>query len=419
MDLNLHLNKVVEGLVADITSNVLVRVDSVISNAINNRLATYDFSSHIQEAAAAAFEKKVGEYTLNPKKLENRVVDRIKETIASAESKTNELVEKQVQESLQTIDFQKAVTDSVITIVADRMQEFVFPANSIDPSAIKIANLKISGDNLSGGIIENFSSSGIEDRATQVALTILDDSTVVENNLLTKDLTVEGSMTINGKFQVNGEVPEDSAFFKTLVTKSTQRTLTSIDQSLYENYSSIIFNKIRNDGLDLNKITINGAEVIQNNSLGPSIVNSNLQNLGELKELRVSGESILAQTLYVTPKRVGINTIEPSAALTVWDDEIEIIAKKRSNNIGVLGTSRQQKLIITSNNKDNVILSEDGSTQINDLKIGPMRFTTANSPPNFVSERCHVIWNTNPNPGGPLGWICLGGANWANFGIID
>jgi hypothetical protein len=419
MDLNLHLNKIVEGLVADITSNVLVRVDSVISNAINNRLATYDFSSHIQEAAAAAFEKKVGEYTLNPKKLENRVVDRIKETIASAESKTNELVEKQVQESLQTIDFQKAVTDSVITIVADRMQEFVFPANSIDPSAIKIANLKISGDNLSGGIIENFSSSGIEDRATQVALTILDDSTVVENNLLTKDLTVEGSMTINGKFQVNGEVPEDSAFFKTLVTKSTQRTLTSIDQSLYENYSSIIFNKIRNDGLDLNKITINGAEVIQNNSLGPSIVNSNLQNLGELKELRVSGESILAQTLYVTPKRVGINTIEPSAALTVWDDEIEIIAKKRSNNIGVLGTSRQQKLIITSNNKDNVILSEDGSTQINDLKIGPMRFTTANSPPNFVSERCHVIWNTNPNPGGPLGWICLGGANWANFGIID
>ena len=247
MDLNLHLNKIVEGLVADITSNVLVRVDSVISNAINNRLATYDFSSHIQEAAAAAFEKKVGEYTLNPKKLENRVVDRIKETIASAESKTNELVEKQVQESLQTIDFQKAVTDSVITIVADRMQEFVFPANSIDPSAIKIANLKISGDNLSGGIIENFSSSGIEDRATQVALTILDDSTVVENNLLTKDLTVEGSMTINGKFQVNGEVPEDSAFFKTLVTKSTQRTLTSIDQSLYENYSSIIFNKIRND----------------------------------------------------------------------------------------------------------------------------------------------------------------------------
>jgi len=38
MDLNLHLNKVVEGLVADITANVLVRVDSVISAAINNRL---------------------------------------------------------------------------------------------------------------------------------------------------------------------------------------------------------------------------------------------------------------------------------------------------------------------------------------------------------------------------------------------
>jgi hypothetical protein len=103
----------------------------------------------------------------------------------------------------------------------------------------------------------------------------------------------------------------------------------------------------------------------------------------------------------------------------VWDDEIEIVAKKKSRDIGLLGTTRKQKLVLSANNKDNVILSDDGSTQIDHLKIGSMQFTTANSPPNFVGERCHVVWNTNPNPGGPLGWICLGGANWANFGIID
>jgi hypothetical protein len=204
MDLNLHLNKVVEGLVADITANVLVRVDSVISAAINNRLASYDFAAHIQEAASAAFEKRVGEYTLDPKKLENRVVDKIRETITAAESKTKELVEAKVQESLSFVDFQRAITNSVSTIVADRMQEFVFPVNSINPNALKLTELKISGDNVSGGIIENFSSMGIEDRATQVALTILDENTVIENNLLTKDLTVEGSMTINGEFVVNG-----------------------------------------------------------------------------------------------------------------------------------------------------------------------------------------------------------------------
>jgi hypothetical protein len=419
MDLNEHLGKIVEGLVADITSNVLIRVDSVISNAINNRLASYDFAGHVKEAASAVFEKKASEYVLDPKKLENRVVDKIKETISQVQSNTAQLVEKKVQENLNLIDFHKAMTDAIGTIVSDRMQEFVFPVNSIDPLALKLEDLTISGNNVIGGVIENFSSTGIEDHATQVALTILDDATVVENNLLTKDLTVQGSMTINGEFVVNGTVAEDSTFYKKLVASTVHNTLTSVDDNLFNNYSNTIFNKIKQDGLDLSKITIDGQEVIKQNSLGSGLVNSYLQTLGELKELRVSGESIIAQTLYITPKRVGINTIEPSAALSIWDDEIELIAKKKSRETGFFGSPRQQKLVLGSNSKDNIVLNEDGSVQIENLKIGSMRFTTAGQPPNYVSERCHVVWNNNPNPGGPLGWICLGGANWANFGIID
>lgn len=419
MDLNTHLAKIVEGLVADITANVLVRVDSAISAAINNRLAAYDYASHIQEAANTAFERRVGEYTVDPKRLENRIVSKINETIDSAQEQTRELVETQVQQRLSTVDFQRAITDSVGTLVADRMNEFVFPFNSIDPNALKLLELKITGDNINGGIIENFSSTGIDDRASRVALTILDDSTVIENNLLTKDLTVEGSMIINGQFVVNGAVPEDTEFFRKLVASTTTNTLTSLDYTLFNSYSNLIFDKIKQDGLDLTKITLDGAEIAKNNALGSAIVNSNLQTLGELKELKVSGESLLAQTFYVTPKRVGINTIEPSAALSVWDDEIEIVAKKKLRDTGMFGTTRQQKLVLTANSKDNIVLGEDGSAQIDHLKIGAMQFTTANTPPNFVSERCHVVWNTNPNPGGPLGWICLGGANWANFGIID
>ena len=192
-----------------------------------------------------------------------------------------------------------------------------------------------------------------------------------------------------------------------------------MDDTFFSNYSKTVFDKIQNEGIDLNRITLNGVEVLQADGLGTSIVKSNLQFLGELKELTVKGESLLAQTLYVSNKRVGINTIEPSAALTVWDDEIEIIARKKSRDIGILGTARQQKLVLSSNGKDNIVLGDDGSAQIDDLRIGSIRFTTSNVPPNFVSDRCHVVWNTNPNPGGPLGWICLGGANWANFGIID
>ena len=419
MDLNEHLGKIVEGLIADITANVMIRVDSVISNAINSRLASYDYGTHIQEAASAAFERKVAEYTVDNKKLENRIVDKIKSTIDETQTQTKDLIQNYVTQSLLTVNISKAVTDSVGTLLSDRIAEYSFPPNSIDPSAIRLRDLTITGDNVRGGLIENFSSTGIDDRATGVCLTLFDETTVIENKLLTKDCTVAGDLSVNGNLLINGTVPEDGDFFRNLVSKATTGTINSLDDTLFANYSQTVFNKIISQGLDLNQINLNGKQVLTHDRLGTSIVHSNLKSLGELNDLTVKGESLFAQTLYVGPKRVGVNTIEPSAAFTVWDEEVEIVAKKKAKDTGVLGTTRQQKLVLTSNGKDNVTLNDDGSTEINHLKIGSMQFTTSNTPPNFQSERCHVVWNTNPNPGGPLGWICLGGANWANFGIID
>ena len=419
MDLNEHLAKIVEGLVADITANVVGQIDGAISNAINNRLNAYDYATHVQQAATAAFEKRVGEYTIDPRKLEGRIVEKINATIEQVQGTTGALIDQAIATQIAGTNFQQAITDSVSTIVADRLKEYSFPANSINADAIKVNDLKISGDAVSGGIITNFSSTGIDDRSTQVAVTILDNATVIENNLLTKDLTVEGSMTINGEFVVNGNVPADSAFYQQLVSTVTTSALNNLDHTLFNNYSTLIFDQIKRDGLDLTRITVEGTEVINKNSLGTAIINSNLQTLGMLKELQVSGESLLAQTLYVTPKRVGVNTIEPGAALSVWDDEVEISVAKRQKDTGSIGTPRQQKLILSANNKDNVILNIDGSTQIDDLRVGNMRFTAGSQAPNYVSERGHIVWNNNPNPGGPMGWICLGGANWGNFGIID
>ena len=419
MELNDHLAKIVEGLVADITSNVVGQIDGVISNAINHRLNTYDYATHIQQAAADVFEKQVSKYTVDPKKLETRIVEKINATIEQVQGNTGTLINEAIALQIATTDFQRAITDSVGTIVADRLNEFVFPANSINASALQTANLVLSGDNIVGGLIQNFSSTGIDDRATNVALTILDDATVVENNLLTKDLTVEGAMTINGDFIINGNVPTESSFYQGLISSATTNALQNLDHTLFNNYSTLIFDRLKNEGLDLSKITINGTEVVKDDALGSSIVNSNLQKLGMLKELQVAGESLLAETLYVTPKRVGINTIEPSAALSVWDEEVEILFTKKQQNTGSMGTPRQQRMILTANNKDNIILETDGSVRIDDLRIGSMRFTVGDKPPNYVSERGHVVWNTNPNLGGPLGWVCMGGANWANFGIID
>lgn len=419
MDLNQHLNKVVESLISEITANVSSQLDSYITTAINAKLSSFDFSNYIQKAASEAFEKRVSEYNIDPKKLENRIVEKINTTIDEAQASTGALITDALNQKIANMNFQRTLTDAMSTIIADKIHEFTFPEKSIYANAINFDTTTISGDNIRGGIISEFSSTGIDDRATNVALTILDTDTVIENNLLTKHLTVDGNMTINGEFIVNGNVPTESKFYKELISSTSSSTLQKLDATLFANFSNTIFDRIRIEGIDLQKITINNKEILNGNSLGSEIVNSNLQNLGLLKELQVSGESFLSQTLYVTSKRVGINTVEPGSALSIWDDEIEIVAQKRQKDVGQLGTLRQQKLILSSNNKDNITLEPDGSVRVNEIKMGNLKFTASESPPNFVSERGHVVWNSNPSVGGPLGWICLGAANWANFGIID
>lgn len=419
MDLNQHLNKIVEQLVGEITSNVAGQVDSIISGIVANKLATYDFSTHIKDAATEVFEKRAAEYQIDSRKLESRIAEKITNTIDQIQANTAALMSDAVAVHVANTNFNQAMSDAVGNVINDRIKELVFPDSSINNKAINFTDFILSGDKVQGGIIQNFSSTGIDDRATGVALTILDHATVVENNLLTKDLTVEGAMTINGEFVVNGNVPTESEFYKSLVGSASQYVLRNLDNSLFDNYSNLIFDKIKKDGLDLTKIMVNGVQVIEGNKLAPAISESNLQKLGILEELRVSGESLLAETLYVTGKRVGINTIEPSAALSVWDDEIEIVAKKQQKDVGVIGTSRPQKLILMANGKDNAVLETDGSVSVNQLQIGAMKFSTADSPPSYISGRGHVVWNSNPNIGGPLGWICLGEARWANFGIID
>jgi len=419
MDLNEHIAKIVDGIVEQITSSVSDKVDSFILETISSRLNNFDYSSHVQQAAVAALEKKASEYSIDSKKLEKRITDRINETIEEAKTSTSELVSRTVADRLASINFNEVLTNATATILIDRLQDFHFPENCINPTAIKLDQLQITGDNICGGLIQNFSSTGIDDRASNVALTILDDITVIENNLLTKDLTVQGTVNINGTVSINGELNKETDFYKNLILETTSSALSNMSGGLFDNFASQVFNKISTDGLDLSKIKLNGHDVIDENRLGSTIISSNLQSLGLLKELQVNGEAIIAETLYVTPKRIGINTIEPSGALAIWDQEVEIVADKKAADIGRFGTPRQQKFVLTANGKDNIVLDTDGSASINELHIGSMKFTAASEPPSYVSSKGHVVWNNNPNLGGPLGWICLGSANWANFGIID
>ena len=339
-------------------------------------------------------------------------LDGLKQTVAQD-------VRRMVAEEISRMDTKSLAKEIVKESISTHLKEVSFPEKSIDPAAIDINQLKLTGDHIEGGIIKKFGSTGIDDRATDCRLTILDDYTVSENNFVTQSLTVKGPAVIEGDLIVNGSVAKTSPMFQNVVADAATRVKESLNDVLFSSFSEIIFTRIKEEGLDLTKITLGGKEIVSGNSLSVNVTESNLQKVGVLKELRVSGESLFAQTLYTAPKRVGINTLEPSKALSIWDEEVELGFGKRSADQAIIGTPRAQELVLSSNNKQNLTLNPDGSVTINNLTVSGISISASDTPPTGDAPKGSIVFNANPTLGGPLGWVSLGGARWANFGIID
>jgi hypothetical protein len=353
--------------------------------------------------------------------IDNQVNDIVQKIISDLQTQLQaqvlDIVQKQVADQVAKIDITSLFNASFTATLAN--QQLTFPNNSIPLLAVDTSTLAISGDAVSGGIIANFGSTGIDDKATKCQVSIFDETTVIENNLLTRDLTVKGTVTIEGDLDITGTVPETSDFYTGIVAKATNNVRTSLDQVVFTKYADMVTEQIKANGLDLNKITLNGRDIIVGSALTNSITTSNLQKVGHLQELQVVGETFLSDTLYTTKTRVGVNTIEPNQALSVWDQEVEIGFGKQSNNTAVIGTPRNQTLIVSSNNKNNLTLTPDGGVAVNQITVGSIVITSSDAPPSNDQPKGTIVFNSNPSLGGPLGWISLGGANWANFGIID
>jgi len=117
--------------------------------------------------------------------------------------------------------------------------------------------------------------------------------------------------------------------------------------------------------------------------------------------------------------KVGIGTIEPANSLTVWDQEVELGFGKRLKDTGWIGTPRNQDLILSANNQDNLTLATDGSVRVNKLTINKVSVTSSPGVPAGEQPRGTVAFNENPAPGQPIGWVSLGGGAWSKFGIIN
>lgn len=321
-------------------------------------------------------------------------------------------IAKQINDRTSDYNFSNMVIEYVSNLINDIVLtgKLQFPERSISGKAINPIGLNISASDITTGVIRNFESTGIQDRASQCQLVILDQATVFENKLITKDLEVVGTVNFKG--------PVDPDFVDRLTDITVEKIESRHQEGLYDQYAQRVQQTLETNGINVDKITIGNEKLVDNNTINFRITQSNLQKLGVLQELQVQGESLFADSVYITNRRVGINTRDPEKVLDIWDQEVQIVAGKRSKDTGIIGTPINQSLILSSNYKNNLVLKPDGSVQVDQLSIGSVKHTSGRDMPMDDRSIGHIVWNENPYIGGPIGWVSLGGARWASFGTV-
>lgn len=418
MEYNQALAGLVESISTQILESVQKRIDTDVAVAINKAVSADKINKLVSDAANRAAKIAAAEYKPDLAQIDKALTESASSIIQNVSKTAEQIVNETARNHVNKLDINLITQTAVSKLLDEKLKDFKFPEKSIKSSAIDFSE-NISGDYVNGGIIHNFSSSGIDDKAKSIQLTVLDTHTVIENELLTRKITIKESTTFEGNIHFNGTVDISSPGFAKVINATTEQVKNDLNQDLFENYSSLLFDKIKQDGLDLSRITLDGKELVNGTHLSNGIITSNLKRVGVLDDLQVRGEMLVANSFFVGKQRIGINTLEPTHSLTIWDDDTEIIAGKKQPGMAQLGTSRPQALVLTSNLKNNLLLNPDGSVTIAHLNLGQVSLSSSPTPPNYNAPKGTVVFNANPSLGGPMGWVSLGDARWANFGIIE
>jgi hypothetical protein len=260
-------------------------------------------------------------------------------------------------------------------------------------------------------MLEGFASTGIDDKATACQLTIMDETTVVENTLTARAGNFVESVTVKD-LAVTGSINTDNHSWDTLANNISAKTLTQLNQDWKDKLVLQVAEKIKEDGINFENVKVEDHLLVSRGELARTITQSNLQKVGRLQDLIVDGEASFNETVIVVKKRLGINTEHPDSALNVWDEEVSISAGKYKNQEAYIGTNREQVLNIGINKTPQITLGIDGVTSINKLRVAQYSISHDVTVPGYAGTKGDIVFNSNPTPNSAFAWVCLGKHNW-------
>ena len=321
-------------------------------------------------------------------------------------------VDQTIQSALANLGQDPVWLAGVETTVKQNMVlETISRIGSIDINTIICQRVDENMQKIRQEFITDFSSTGIDDQATACQLTIMDDTTVVENRLTTADLTVVNGARIND-LAVTGSINTDNPVWTTLADNISNTTLEKLSKKWRTELVQQVAEQIRKKGIDFDSVTIGGDYVVAGNRLSKAITESSLQSVGVLNQLSVKGETHLNNTVSVINSRLGVNTSSPESALSVWDEEVSVIVGKHKAKHAYIGTARDQTLSLGVNRTPYLDIDNTGLTTVKKLQVGVHKFSHATQVPGWLGTKGDVVFNANPGPDRVFAWICTGSYNW-------
>lgn len=338
----------------------------------------------------------------------------------------------------------------------------------------RIPQRALSGDLITGGIIRNFASTGITDKATTAKIVINDDAVLVDTLEVKKllgtveadNFSVSGTLTAN-KIQVS-ELKADVRLERTsslefvasaenpIFGKGLLWTGVGGTKQLVLRQDNKIFSSESLEIARDRSFMIDSIAVLSGSELGPTVRKSRLTEVGNLKSLTVLGDVNFNNGLFYTEAagRLGLGTETPNANLSVFENNVEVVVGVKDKVAGMIGTHGYQDFNIVTDNTSRILVSNNGNILLGnknsapvqvavhgklaigvnspdpavDLHVsGPIKFnnqlqTHAAQPPAVgFYNKTDIVWNTEPRVGQPVGWVCTRSGmpgEWRPFGII-
>lgn len=327
-------------------------------------------------------------------------------------------IEKYVAKTIAELTLDEQWVNKVQNLVNQNfVLKFDEKINRIDINLLIRENLDAAMDRFRDRLKENFRTKGLSDYANSTELTILDRSVVIENQMISRDISIEQNAEVKGALTVNdlivkGTVNTDNVSWDELTEITSNKVTSRLTDQWKQDLVKQVLDLAKRNNIDFNSVTVNGQPLVDADTLSPLIKKTSIEKTGTLSDLTVAGYSNLNETLMVNRRRVGVNTENPEMALSVWDEEVSLLMGKLSQQQAYIGTGRLSNLAIGINRIPQIELNTDGLTTIKQLRVGKHRIGHVNELPGFSGTRGDILFNADLKPGQAFAWVCLGGYKW-------